>query len=217
MVVPACTSQKDNLTQYASILKSWSRIYMHLVSLGNIWDIWVVAPLVIGLFHSSWAAKLPRTNKSTIAELRAEVMHVFQMDASQLQGVLFHWTNLWGKSCVQFSLCIAAIFDFVSAVAGHTVTTDVGVLFSIRACLRCCPDGTLRNARPKDCVSCEREAPVISPSKRLNQGSGEIATVTFFNSRIGLPLTPDQPEAECVREKIFLHDPDIRALLLGTI
>ena len=60
-------------------------------------------------------------------------MHVFQMDASQLQGVLFHWTNLWGKSCVQFSLCIAAIFDFVSAVAGHTVTTDVGVLFSIRA------------------------------------------------------------------------------------
>lgn len=37
MVVPACTSQKDNLTQYASILKSWSCIYMHLVSLGNIW------------------------------------------------------------------------------------------------------------------------------------------------------------------------------------
>ena len=33
-------------------------------------------------------------------------MHVFQMDASQLQGVLFHWTNLFCKSCMQFSLCL---------------------------------------------------------------------------------------------------------------
>ena len=63
----------------------------------------------------------------------------------------------------------------------------------------------------------------MSPSKRLNQGSGEIATgegawlQDLLTHRIGLPLTPDQPEAECVREKIFLHDPDIRALLLSTI
>ena len=89
-------------------------------------------------------------------------------------------------------------------------------------------DWDSRNAQRNDCVSCGREALATYLSKRRKgswcwraynrQSDGDFG--------FGWPSTvPDVHtryischfQAECVREKIFLHDPDIRALQLSKI